>query len=151
MSVSTELFLDSRWRVGDIKETVESLYQIKVQVRNTPSPDYITLVFTLNGVNRLMSIHLNYFVAGFVGTLVTLGADDQAHKILTDIAKRLGGWYSPNDCEDTWQRYENVSDHNIGFLLNEFMKNGGNGRDHAAFSKYLEEWGKKHDTQTTSL
>jgi hypothetical protein len=147
MGVDRRLFISNRWNVQDVKETVESLFDLKIDYQPTHSPDYATLLFKLGeDENRQLNVHINYEHGGFRGLLLTLSTYGKSEEILKGLAERLGGFYNHEDFNDTWEEFPYVAAGDLEFLVKKAVKTGAtDGRDSVKFREYLVESEKAHE------
>lgn len=138
MGLDRRLFVSDRWDVQDVQETLENLFDTKVEYVPTHSPDYSILNFTVDGDVRSMSLFQGYEVGGFKGLLMTLGASGQSDRIFKSLAERLGGFYNEYDSDSNFVEYQYVASGNLEFSLKQAVKTGAtDGRNSEAFREYL--------------
>ena len=140
MGLDRKLFISNRWDVEDVKDTLESLFSVKVKYDHTCSPDYSMLHFTYQDDPRSMSVFTGYEVGGFKGVLLSLGAGGKSDEIFKAVAERLGGFYNQQDCDSNYVEYPFVASGSLEYLLKDAIKTGAtDGRNSEAFREYLKK------------
>lgn len=99
MGVDTELYIDNRWELDDIKTVIERIAgeNIKVSSYHTTSVGFYH--FTLPKMGRSIDVFVNARTPIGTATLLTLESDDEAHKLFESIAEIFGGIYMENDSD----------------------------------------------------
>ena len=108
MGVDTRLIINSKWSLEDIKETVRAHLDVSVEWRATHTPSYNIFVFTHEGEERQMNVHTSYPTPIGPAVLLSLRHNDQAVRIMTVIAKALGGFLQPEDYAATYECFEGI-------------------------------------------
>ena len=102
MGTDTKLILSKRWELDDIKIVIEN-YLIKTKVKvidcNTTSIGLFRFGFKIDKEERMMYVHSDYPTPLGTATLISLGHNEQAIKIMKTIAEVLGGFLLESDCE----------------------------------------------------
>lgn len=121
MGVDARLFINSSWRADDIKDLLKTLPQVdkdNVKILQTHSPDYVILSFKYNDEQRELGFFYSSTYAGFTGNLLSFRTWGASKEILTTIAKRVGGFFSPQDVnDDNWERFDHPADGGLAFMV----------------------------------
>lgn len=155
MGVDARLFIHSSWRADSIKDLLESLPQVekKVKILSTHSPDYCIISFEYEKEQRELGFFYSSTYAGFTGNLLSFRTWGKSKEILTAIAERVGGFFSPEDThDDNWERFDNPADGNLLFMVKQAVLEGkSDGHELEGFAKYhnqkTAEW-KKHQDES---
>jgi hypothetical protein len=99
MGVDTQLYLNSKWKLNEIKKVIERTQGIKVTVISNHDTSIGYFNFILEKLGRMIHVFSNIHTPIGTATLLSMGADDQSHKIFKDIAKVFGGIFTDNDCD----------------------------------------------------
>jgi hypothetical protein len=138
MGLDRKLFISDRWQVRDVKDALESLFDIKVKYEPTSQEDYVMLHFTALDDQRSMSVFTGYEVSGFKGILLSLGAGGKSDEIFTALAERLGGFYNHMDSDSNYVGYDYKAAGSLEYLLKDAVKTGKtDGRNSEDFREYL--------------
>lgn len=158
MSVDRRLFISHTWEPEDIKELLSTLPEVsELKIINSHTPSYVIISFKYDGntkdEHRQLSFHYNAKHSGFVGHLLTLGAYGSSETILNAIAKRVGGFYNVQDCDNAWEAVEYSAQSNLEFMVRHSVVRGKcDGKDFDTFAAdYKAEtasWQKSHDKVT---
>lgn len=144
MGVDRKLFINSKWDVEDIQDLLESIPEVsKIKLQSTQTPSYVVILFTYDGAEgkeqRQMNFHYNTEEGGFRGNQISLGLYGSSDVILTKIAERIGGFYTPQDCNDELRRFDYPAHGNLDFMLKHAILRG------KCDGRQLEEFVKDHE------
>lgn len=146
MSVSTNLFLNHTVQLSELKEAFEHRYgNVKVHL-NESMPYYQAWTFKCPSDKkhvRQLSVHLNYSTAGFSGTLITLGNNDEAIRIMEYIGSIFGGFLTENDCDGNIRNISGRLEPSNGmpyFVRYAIIHDGVDPKDLTAISKSIKKW-----------
>jgi hypothetical protein len=137
MGVSIGLFINHRWEVRDIQDTLESLYG-KVTYVASHTPDMAILTFDYSPTeHREMFVHINSETAGFKGIHINFNANyGHSKEIMEAIAKRLGGFLNYEDVNDNYVAFPTCGQGDLDFFVKHAISHGEtNGRDIEEFAK----------------
>jgi len=159
MGVDARLFINSSWGVDDLKCLLETLPEVdgKVKIISTHTADYTIISFKWNEEQRELGYFPGSRFAGFVGTQLSFRTWGASKEILTTIAGRIGGWFSPEDCnDDNWERFDHPADGNLLFMVKQAVLEGkSDGHDFEEFAKYhrqkTAEWNKHQEESRARL
>lgn len=158
MGVDARLFINSSWGVDDIECLIKTLPDASdVKIIRTHTPDYTIISFKWNDEQRELGYFPGSNFAGFSGTQLSFRTWGASKEILTAIAGRIGGWFSPQDCnDDNWERFDHPADGNLLFMVKQAVLEGKcNGHDFEEFAKYHNEktaqWNKHQEESRQRL
>jgi hypothetical protein len=159
MSISANLFMSpERADLGDVKDTIEKLFETKIEIDTQRYPDYQVWNFKLDKKNwRTMFVHMNSRYGGFTGTLFSLGSDDQSIEFFEKIASIYGGLLQENDCKDDWRDISGKLDSHDGlsyFVKYAFTHHDIDPRNLTALAKVIDDWQesmKKNSSLSTNI
>lgn len=154
MGVDARLFINSSWGVDDIKDLIKTLPEAsEVKIITTHTQDYSIISFKYNDEQRELGYFTGSRFSGFVGTQLSFRAWGASKEILTTIGRRIGGWFSPEDCnDDNWERFDNPGEGNLLFMVRQAVLEGKcDGQSFEEFATYhnqkTAEW-KKHQEES---
>lgn len=141
MGVDTRGLISSNWEIRNIVEVMKYHLGIeKVKVVKVPlkiSEEYFKLEFEGREYSRSMNVHLNVRTAVGACTSISLGANEEAIKIIGKIVEVLGGFFEPSDCDGDYHRHSGEFDPEDGaqfFLTKLVLMNEADG-----VREYLEK------------
>jgi len=143
MSVCTILHLNTRWELNDIKTVIERVTKDKVEVRSNHDTSIGFYWFMLTKKKRQISVFTNNKTPIGSTTYLSMGANEEGHKILKAIAEVFGGIYMDNDCDGKYEFIEgNISDGDaLAYFLKYAVVDDGIGKDDLkGFLNSMNKW-----------
>ena len=145
MSVSTNLYLNQRWGLDDIKVIVERTQEVEVVVRSHHS---IGLgYFTMEFGNRQMHVHSQCNTPIGSAILLSMGADEESHRIFRDIAGVLGGILMKHDYDSNCEMIDGAMNEDNAlpyFLKYAIIHDGIDPENIEQLAVSREAWRHKH-------
>ena len=97
MSVDTRLYVSDRWELRDIKQVIKTHLGQTVAVKSYHEVALGMFMFDFGG--RSMWVHTHTDTPIGTATMLSLGMNQEAIKIMRTIAGVLGGILEESDCE----------------------------------------------------
>jgi len=143
MSVTTNLYLNTRWELDDIKKVIERITGEKVEVTSNHDTSIGFYHFILPKMQRQISVFTDSRTPIGHATSLSLGANEQGHKLLKDIAEVFGGIYIDNDCEGKAEIINGAMDEGDAlpyFIKYAIVDDGVDADDINGFLKSMHTW-----------
>jgi hypothetical protein len=143
MSICTQLYLNTRWELDDIKTVIERVTGDKVEVKSNHDTSIGFYWFLLTKKKRQISVFTNNRTPIGSTTYLSMGANDEGHKILKAIAEVFGGIYVDNDCDGKCELINgNIDDGDAlaYFLKYAIVDDGIKKDDLKGFIKSMNQW-----------
>ncbi len=141
MGVDTHLYLNTRWDLNDIIKVIERTQNKKVEVK--AHEGMILGYFDFNVGERRIFVHLNSQTPIGSATYLSLHADEEAHKILKDIADVLGGILEYFDSDGKCEMIDGSLWEEDGlpyFLKHAIIEDGIDNHDLPALKQSISNW-----------
>lgn len=108
MGVNTKGFIDSKYKLLNIKQVVEQKLGCSCEINSTHASYYNILNFEYKGEYRRLSVFEDYNQEDLnkIGTLLDLNHWGYAEEIMASIVEVFGGMFLPNDSgfvDDDWR------------------------------------------------
>jgi hypothetical protein len=143
MSVDTHLCIGTRWSLEDIKKVLERTQNTKVEINYTHTPEMQRWEFKVGKNDRSMFVHIQYQTPIGQATMLSLGHNQQAIKIMRNIAVVLGGYLEESDCDSTGEMIHGRMDENDGlpyFVKFAILEEGISHDDLEALTASIKKW-----------
>ncbi len=155
MGVDTELIINSKWEVEDIRDIIKSHFELEgeIKIDNTHCSTYHTLQFKLKSgeFNRCMNVHYNTLTPLGMATILTLSHGKEAINIMQTIGDIIGGYFMENDCDGKLEECHGLLNEHNGlayFLKYGFIQNTiGNANDMEGLQKTIKDWNEKYNSR----
>lgn len=104
MGVDTKLLLNPKWDIEDIVTVLEKHQGIKAELSSKAKIHSTYFVIDCDN-GRSINLHFCQHTPLGTATLLSLRANQEGCDMLKGIAKILGGFFNPNDCESKYEEF----------------------------------------------
>ena len=146
MSVDTHLYIGTRWSLEDIKGVLERTQNTEVEIRYSHTPEMQIWGFKAGKDYRSMYVHIQIQTPIGPTTMLSLGHNPQAIKIMRDIAVVLGGYLEESDCDSTGEMIRGIMDEDDGLpsvVKFAILKDGIGYEDLNALTVSIKKWNER--------